>query len=752
METVRLQLQGMSCAVCAQSVERAIRDVPGVQDCAVNFALEQATVQYSPQATIESIQASVIAAGYRATLMEGDRDQPDLQAMRQLNLLQRKVWVGVGLSSLLMLGSLPDMVGLAIPGLPHWLHDAWVQLLITTPVMVWCGQGFFVGAWHALQRKTADMNTLVALGTGAAYFYSLFATLFPRVLEAQGVLPQLYYEPAAVIISLILVGRWLERRTRRQTSAAIRALMDLQAKTARVIRNGTAMEVPVADVRVGDRVAVRPGEKIPVDGVVMMGQSAVDESMVTGESMPVTKNVGDAVIGATLNQTGFFEFRADRVGAETVLAQIVKLVGAAQGSKAPIQKLADQVTAWFVPGVLAIATLTFIIWFTATGNLTRSMMTTIGVLIIACPCALGLATPTSIVVGTGKGAEHGILIKGAESLELAHQVDVIVLDKTGTLTQGQPTVTRYVTRKGTTHGYELKLLRMVASIENQSEHPLAAAIVNYAREQGIKPNQPVETFETVVGMGVQGQVGEHYLQIGTQHWMDALTVETHNLETQGLQDQSQMAQTVAWIAVDGKIAGLLCMADALKESSAQAVKMLQQMGLKVVMLTGDNQRTAREIAQTAGIVHVIAEVRPDQKAAQIQTLQADGKKVAMVGDGINDAPALAQADVGIAIGTGTDIAIAASDITLISGDLRGVVTAIQLSRVTMRNIRQNLFFAFIYNIIGIPIAAGVLYPALGWLLNPMIAGAAMALSSVSVVTNALRLRNFHPRLEHHIKR
>ncbi len=741
METVRLYLQGMSCAVCANTIEQAIRHVPGVLDCTVNFTAEHATVRYGQQQTsVQAIQQSVIDAGYGvATADETPPEEIEARDHHLLIQLRLKVLLGCSLSSLLVIGSMPDMLGVAIPEL-FWLHHAWVQLLLTTPVMFWCGSMFFLGAWKAMLLRSADMNTLVAMGTGAAYFYSLFTTLFPDILQAQGLSPQLYYEPAAVIISLILLGRWLERRARRKTSEAIRQLMGLQAKTARVVREGREMQIPIVDVWVGDRVAVHPGEKIPVDGVVVAGCSAVDESMVTGESMPVTKSIGDTVIGATMNQTGFFEFQANRVRKDTVLAQIMQLVEAAQGSKAPIQKLADQITAWFVPGVLIIATTTFIIWFSLSGNFTLSMISTIGVLIIACPCALGLATPTSIMVGTGKGAEHGILIKGADSLELAHKINTVVLDKTGTLTQGHPTVTHYATVKGTAEGHEMQVLQMVAAIEHQSEHPLASAVVRYAQAQGIETKIPVHQFEAIAGRGVQGQVKGHHLFIGTQNWMHAL-----NIETDGVQCPFQTATvTTVWIAIDGRLAGWIGIADALKESSPQVVKTLQSMDLEVVMLTGDTPQTAAAIAQKTGIQRVLAEVRPEQKAAQVQQLQLEGKIVAMVGDGINDAPALAQADVGIAIGTGTDVAIATSDITLISGDLQGIVTAIQLSRATMRNIRQNLFFAFIYNVIGIPIAAGVLYPALGWLLNPMIAGAAMALSSVSVVTNALRLRRFRP--------
>lgn len=774
METIHLGLEGMSCAACAGAIERSLHILPGVSTCSVNFALEQATVQYDPQRTqLQQLLQAISDAGYRAYPLESigseasDREQA-VQDAEQRQLF-RKLMFGAGVSVVLVVGSLPAMTGLHLPGFPTWLHNAWVQLGLTTPVMVWCGQSFFGGAVKALRRQTADMNTLVALGTGTAYLYSLVATLFPGILEAQGVAPELYYEPAAVIITLILLGRSLEHRAKAQTSAALRQLMGLQAKTARVLRHHQELELPIDQVIVGDILVVRPGEKIPVDGVVVAGASRVDESMVTGESMPVAKVIGDQVIGATINKTGGFKFQAARVGKDTMLAQIVQLVRDAQASKAPIQKLADQVTSWFVPVVMAIALITFLLWFTLTGHLTLALITTVSVLIIACPCALGLATPTSIMVGTGKGAEHGILIKDAKSLELAHRLHTVVLDKTGTLTQGQPTVTNYITLQGTANGYELGLLTWAAALERNSEHPLAEAVVRYAQAQGIELSDlsslEVQKFEAIAGMGVQGIVAGHSLHIGTQRWLESLNIDTYPFKSDQ-QTWEAGAKTTAWIAVDGKVEGLIGIADALKESSVRAVRALQRMGLDVVMLTGDNHQTAEAIAREAGIHRVFAEVRPDQKAAIVQALQqgsevnaefgisssdalkvrnSELKLVAMVGDGINDAPALAQADVGMAIGTGTDVAIAASDITLISGDLQGIVTAIQLSRATMQNIRQNLFFAFIYNVAGIPIAAGMLYPLLGWLLNPMIAGAAMAFSSVSVVTNALRLRKFQPR-------
>lgn len=768
MDNVTLKLRGMSCASCAKNIEDAIRAVPGVDACSVNFGAEQATVTYDPRQTdVAALQNAVDAAGYSAIAMQEDVLAADDDAERQTRQaesreLNRKVWTSGIISAILVIGSLPAMTGLSIPFIPMWLHDPWLQLVLTAPVQFWCGASFYVNAWKAFKRHTATMDTLVAIGTGVAYLYSLFPTFFPSWFIAQGLRPDVYYEAAAVIITLILLGRLLENRAKGQTSEAIRKLIGLQAKTARVIRNGREVDVPIAEVALGDIVLVRPGEKIPVDGEIVDGSSTIDESMVTGESLPVKKQSGDEVIGATINKTGSFKFRATRVGKDTFLAQIVKMVQQAQGSKAPIQRLADQVTGWFVPAVIAIAIATFIIWFNVMGNVTMALITTVGVLIIACPCALGLATPTSIMVGTGKGAENGILIKGAESLELAHKLQAIVLDKTGTITQGKPTVTDFVTVNGTADSNELKLLNLAASVERNSEHPLADAVVQYARSQGVEPNEARE-FDAIAGSGVQGYVSDRLVQIGTYRWMKELGIDTSQLQQQW--DRLEyLGKTAIWIAIDSTVQGIMGIADAVKPSSTQAIRTLQRMGLEVVMLTGDNRRTAEVIAREVGIKRVFAEVRPDQKAEVVKSLQlekqgsrgagAQGRKkrfttpavVAMVGDGINDAPALAQADVGIAIGTGTDVAIAASDITLISGDLQGIVTAIQLSRATIRNIKQNLFFAFIYNVAGIPIAAGILFPFFGWLLSPIIAGAAMAFSSVSVVTNALRLRNFHSKI------
>ncbi len=747
-ERTTLKLEGMSCAGCASAIEKAINGVSGVETCDVNFGAEQATVAFNPEKTnVERIQKAVADAGYGASVysqdewLGGKEDEESEKQQAATKELKRKIIVGGIISIILMVGGLPMMTGLDIPWIPAWLHNSWLQLILTTPVQFWCGASFYRNAGKAFKNRAATMDTLVVLGTSAAYFYSLFATLFADFLVSQGLNPQVYYESAAVIITLILVGRFMENRARGETSAAIRKLMGLQARSARVIRDGEIQDIPIQEVQIGDIIQVRPGEKIPVDGEVTQGHSTIDESMVTGESIPVEKSVGDEVVGSTINKTGSFQFRATRVGKDTVLAQIVQLVQQAQGSKAPIQNLADQVTGWFVPVVIAIALFTFLLWFIFMGNPTLALINMVAVLIIACPCALGLATPTSVMVGTGKGAENGILIKSAESLETAHKLHTIVFDKTGTLTAGKPEVTDFVT----THSKnELKLLRLVALVEQQSEHPLAEAVVEEAKSQGVKLEGTVEDFNAITGSGVEATVSDRSLQIGTSRWLKEEVGINTDFFAEKAQQWEADGKTVIWIAVDGELEGIMALADTVKPASAEAVKALRNLGLEVVMITGDNETTASAIAQQVGIPRVMAQVRPDQKAQHIVALQQEGKRVAMVGDGINDAPALAQADVGIAIGTGTDIAMTASDITLISGDLQGVVTAIQLSRATIKNIRQNLFFAFVYNVAGIPIAAGILYPFLGWLLNPIIAGAAMAFSSVSVVSNALRLRNFQP--------
>ncbi|MDT9178280.1 MAG: heavy metal translocating P-type ATPase [Limnospira sp. PMC 1291.21] len=751
MKTTHLQVGGMSCASCASRIEIVVNRLDGVNQCQVNFGAEQAAIDYNPEAvSLEVIEQAISDAGYTTKPLGGlgNLEKPgESESDAEEKALIKKVAFSGFVSLFLMIGGLPMMTGLDIHFIPGWLHHPWLQFVLTTPVMFWCGQGCFTGAIKGFKQRNADMNTLTSIGTGVAYVYSVFVTLFPNVLLSQGLSPDVFYESAAMIIALVLVGRWLEHRAKGKMSEAIKKLIGLQAKTARVVRNGKEEDIAIELVKVGDIVIVRPGEKIPVDGEIIEGRSTVDESMVTGESVPVEKQIGDEVIGATINKTGSFKFTAARVGEETVLAQIVQLVRQAQGAKAPIQTLADQVTSWFVPVVIAIAIATFVIWFNWTGNITLAIVTTVGVLIIACPCALGLATPTSVMVGTGLGAEHGILIKGGDSLELAHKIQTIVLDKTGTLTEGKPRVINYITVGGTTNNHELKLLRLVAAVEAKSEHPLAEAIVEYAKSQEVEfPLPEVVEFEAMPGMGVQAKVSDRLIQIGTSIWMRELGIDTSIFqEKQGIWETE--AQTTAWIAIDGEIEGLLGIADSLKPASVAAVRALKSMGLQVVMVTGDNQKTAEAIAEQVAIDRVFAQVRPDQKSEIIKSLQQERLKssqkraiVAMVGDGINDAPALAQADVGMAIGTGTDVAIAAGDITLISGDLQGIVTAIKLSRATMKNIRQNLFFAFFYNTASIPLAAGVLFPLTNWLLNPIIAGAAMAMSSVSVVTNALRLQ------------
>ena len=672
-------------------------------------------------------------------------DGMERELARERTLLRRKVSVAAVLTVLVMGSSLPHMLGLhSIPFLPLWFTSPWTQLILTTPVLFWCGRDFFTGAVSAFRQHFADMNTLVAAGTGIAYLTSLFTTLFPQVLIAEGLPADVYYETVAVILTLVLLGRLLEARARGQTSEAIRRLLQLQPPSARVLRDGQPVEVPVSMVVVGDLVQVRPGEKIPVDGEVSEGSSWVEESMLTGEPTPVAKAAGDAVIGASMNRSGSFTFRVSRVGADTVLAQIVELVRQAQSSRTQVQRLADQVVGWFVPVVIALAIAAFVVWFLISGNPVLAMLFLVSVLVIACPCALGLATPTSIMVASGKGAENGLIFRSAEALETAGKLRTIVLDKTGTLTRGQPEVTDFERLAGGVLPADT-LLALTAALESRSEHPLAEAITTYARSQLKDSELPaVEDFEAVAGRGVQGAIGGQQVRVGTPRWFDELGINTASLKP--LVERLEVAaRSVAVVVVDGRLEGCFGVADPLKASSAAAVAGLRRLGLQVVMLSGDARRTAEVVAAQVGIERVIAEVRPADKSSVIRKLQERGEgPVAMVGDGINDAPALAQADVGIAMGTGTDVAIAASDITLISGNLAGVPAAIELSRAAMANIRQNLFFAFAYNVAGIPIAAGLLFPLTGWLLSPMIAGAAMAFSSVSVVSNALRLRNFRP--------
>ena len=742
MEKITMKLRGMHCASCASSIETMTRSLDGVASSNVNFAIEQIAIDYNPQKTSpDAIKKAIANLGYEAFLPDLSADVQDVDQKARLTesqSLTNKVRLGGAIGTILVIGSLPMMTGLNIPFIPDWLHNSWLQLCLALPVQIWCGSSFYIGAWKAFKNHTATMDTLIALGTIAAFSYSITVTLNPNFFISQGLQPEVYYEVSVVVITLILLGKLFENRAKGETSEAIRKLMGLQPKTARVLRDGQEYDISTEEVLIGDVVLVRPGEKIPVDGEAIAGNSTVDESMVTGESIPIEKKIGDRVIGATMNRTGRLQVKASHVGKDTVLAQIVQLVQQAQGSKAPIQRLADQVTGWFVPVVISIAIATFLIWFNVMGNLTLATISAVGVLIIACPCALGLAAPTSIMVGTGKGAENGILIKDAGSLELAHRIQTIVLDKTGTVTEGKPTVTDFFT----INSDDRDLLQLVAAIERNSEHPLAEAVVEYAKKQGLDLPNVIE-FEAISGSGFQGKIDNALIQVGTRKWMNELNIDTSSLHQ--YQDAWENGgKTVVLIAVDRIAQGSIGIADKVKASSHAEVNALQRMKIEVVMLTGDNLPTAEAIAREVGIKRVFAQVRPDQKVAKIRELQAEGKIIAMVGDGINDAPALAQANVGIAIGTGTDVAIAASDITLISGDLQGIVTAIELSHATIRNIQQNLFFAFIYNVLGIPVAAGILFPFFGWLLSPIIAGGAMAFSSVSVVTNALRLRGFRP--------
>ena len=686
--------------------------------------------------------AAQAASGALVRAADGEtaRDTEDAEAAeRQAEIadLARRVIAGAVLTLPVLYAVMAHEVFKAwVPGI---LLNHWMQLALITPVMFYTGWPIHRTGWLALSHRSADMNTLITIGTAAAYGYSLVVTLAPDLLPAgvRGV----YYETTGVILTLILLGRLIETRAKAGTGQAIRELLGLQARTARVLRNGEETEIPVEDVVVGDEVAIRPGEKIPVDAVVLSGTSAVDESMVTGEPMPVTKRSGDPVIGATINTTGSLRVRAEKVGADTMLAQIITMVRQAQASRAPIQRLADAVSGYFVPAVIAVAIVTFTVWFVAgpAPAFTLALVSAIAVLIIACPCALGLATPLSIQVGTGKGARAGILIRSAEALETAHKLDTVVLDKTGTITAGRPALTDVKTAG---RWDDDELLALVAAAESDSEHPLGAAIVAGARERGV--SIPAATaFESVTGQGVQATVAGHPVLVGSARLLAAARISAGALQATAAELSAQ-GRTAVLAAIDGEPAGVLAIADPVKEDSAAAIAALRRLGVEVVMLTGDNARTAAAIARQTGISWVLAEVLPEHKASEIRRLQAEGRTVGMVGDGINDAPALAAADIGLAIGTGTDVAIEAADITLISGSLAGVVTAISLSRATMRNIRQNLFFALAYNSIGIPVAAGILYPIAGIRLSPILAAAAMALSSLSVVGNANRLRRYHP--------
>jgi len=660
----------------------------------------------------------------------------------ELRDMTRRLWISLAFTLPLLGIAMADM----LPGMPvqhalpaGWLP--WIELLLATPVVLWGGWPFFQRGWSSIVNRSTNMFTLIALGTGAAYAYSVAATLAPGIFPASfremDGMPPVYFEAAAAITTLVLLGQVLELRARSRTGAAIRALLDLTPKTARILRDGSEQDIPLEQVQPGDRLRVRPGEKIPVDGMVLEGRSAVDESMITGESMPVEKEPGSRVIGATVNGTGSFVMRAERVGSETLLAQIVQLVSKAQRSRAPIQRLADRVSAWFVPAVIAISIVTFIAWAVLgpEPHLAHALVNTVAVLIIACPCALGLATPIAIMVGTGRGAQAGVLVRNAEALEILEKVDTLVIDKTGTLTEGKPKVETVVAAAGE---QEDELVRLAATLEQGSEHPLGAAVIAAARERGLKLS-PSEKFESITGRGIRGKVDEKEVAVGNENWFKELGIVDSTLSSHA-EELRRNGQTVIFVSIDRRVAGLLGVADPVKPSTPQAIRDLKREGLRLLMLTGDSHATAENIARKLGIDEFEAEVLPEQKSAVVQRLQKEGRTVAMAGDGINDAPALAQADVGIAMGTGTDVAMESGGITLVKGDLAGIVRARKLSRATMRNIRQNLFFAFLYNSLGVPIAAGVLYPFFGLLLRPIFAAAAMSFSSVSVITNSLRLR------------
>ena len=767
----------MTCAACQARVQSALQKHPGVEDAAVNLMMGNATVTYDPSATTpDELVDAVRATGYGAELQSADstafteQEARDRAQAEEFVDLRRKAAVSGVAGAVAMVLSMPLMSAAAgqshgpvadpfmrwtmntltpwlqavAPGLyaiPLWAVSYFL-LLLTTAVMLWAGRHFYTRAWTAFRHHAADMNTLIAVGTGAAFIYSVVATVWPGYFMSRGVAPDVYYEAVIIIIALILAGNALESRAKKQTAAALRGLASLRPKTARVLRDGTELDLLVEEVAQGDTIVLRPGERVPVDGEVLSGESAIDESMLTGESLAVAKNPGDRVIGGTVNLTGSIRYRATTLGSDSVLAQIVKLMRDAQGSRAPIQRMADRVSGVFVPVVISIAIATFVAWFVSADSApgVRAFAAAVAVLIIACPCAMGLAVPTAVMVATGKGAELGVLIKGGEALQRAGDLTTVVMDKTGTVTEGRPTVTDVLLAPGGPVKDKKRLLLLVASIEKSSEHPLADAVVRYARELEI-PLASVESFSSHTGKGLSGIVDGVRVAAGN----DVMVTDVGADHTPLLDEAQKLAgegKTAIYVTVDGILAGMLAVADPIRKTSAQAISHLSRLGLDVVLLTGDNERTAKAIAREAGITRVVAGVLPEGKVAEIKRLQAEGQVVAMVGDGINDAPALAQADVGMAIGTGTDIAADAADVVLMRGDLGSVVQAVRLSRRTMRTMKQNLFWAFIYNVVGIPVAAGALYPWLGLLLSPILASLAMAFSSVSVVTNSLRLRGF----------
>ncbi|QGQ44466.1 heavy metal translocating P-type ATPase [Metabacillus sediminilitoris] len=727
-EKKEFNITGMTCAACATRIEKGLNKLEGVKKAAVNLALESATVEYNPSLiSTQEIVKRVEKLGYKAISKEEKEDNEDYR-QKEIKKQQGKFIFSLILSLPLLWAMVSHFTFTSFIYLPDALMNPWVQLVLATPVQFFIGKQFYVGAYKALRNKSANMDVLVALGTSAAYFYSLYLTIASIGSHAHMV--SLYYETSAILITLILLGKLFEAKAKGRSSEAIKKLMGLQAKTAIVIRDGVEKELPLEEVQVGDLVYIKPGEKVPVDGEIIEGQSAIDESMLTGESVPIDKTIGDLVIGATINKNGFLKIKAKKVGRDTALSQIIKVVEEAQGSKAPIQRLADQISGIFVPIVVGIAIVTFLIWYIwiSPGDFAEALEKLIAVLVIACPCALGLATPTSIMAGSGRAAEFGILFKGGEHLEKTHLIDTVILDKTGTVTNGTPKLTDVILHEDFE---ELEFLSLIGSAENQSEHPLAQAIVQGIKEKNIGLKE-VKEFEAIPGYGVRAIVDNRRILIGTRRLM---TKEHIDIETAlpTMESLENTGKTAMLVSIDGIYIGIVAVADTIKETSIEAIQRLKDLNINVVMITGDNKRTAEAIGKQVKIEHVIAEVLPEGKAEEVKKLQKEGKKVAMVGDGINDAPALAVADIGMALGTGTDVAMEAADITLISGDLNTIADAIIMSKKTIRNIKQNLFWAFAYNVVGIPIAA------IG-LLAPWLAGAAMAFSSVSVVINALRLQ------------
>lgn len=752
---IRIPIKSMHCSSCVTRIELALKMTPGVLSARANLGPNAVDVEYDPiKVDFDSIRRAIESAGHtaaepkaadiKAAVEEGaDPEQTAREA--EYRMLMRKFWFAAAISLPVMALSYPDL----IPGLRDWMpmgsdtrRIVWALLgVLSLPVLLWAGSQFFVGMWDALKHRSANMHTLIAIGITAAFLYSVVAVAYPGLFPDPA-LAEVFWDVTDVVVALVVLGLALEIKAKGRTSEAIKKLIGLQAKTARVVRNGKELDLPVEEVVADDIVVVRPGDKIPVDGEVVEGSSAVDESMITGESMPIEKQVGDEVIGATLNKTGSFKFKATKVGKDTALASIIRMVKDAQGSKAPIQRVVDMVSGYFVPTVMILAILAFVAWylFGPEPRVVYATIVLVTTLIIACPCALGLATPTSLTVGIGKGAENGILIRSGDALQTSQQLDAIILDKTGTITRGEPALTDVVVVQG---HEDSEVLRLAASLERGSEHPLGEAIVQGAEQRGLSL-ATTENFAAIPGHGVSGRVDGREVLLGNAKLMRDRAIGINTL----MADWERLAsegKTPMYVAVEGEAAGLVAVADTVKPDSKGAIQALQLLGIEVVMLTGDNERTAKAIAREVGIDRVLAEVLPDDKAHEVQKLQLEGKTVGMVGDGINDAPALAQADVGFAIGTGTDVAIEASDVTLIKGSLTGVVTAIEISRATMRNVRQNLVGAFGYNTLGIPVAMGVLYPFLGLLLSPLIAAAAMAFSSVTVVTNANRLRFFQPK-------